>query len=399
MVLTAKDHHAVFHYTRGRNNLPEPLRVTLKKKMEGKHEHGSSKYVTDETATHNNIANRAEGTISFVESEKRLKRQLLKLLELQKEERLKYHGRHKSEDTILGVKISNRYLGEDLLPYPQNKKDENEWEKKMNKRKEELQNSDAREWGMMMDKYQEIMEDIVHNNHVDAGAPNVEEATNKAEHLKNKEDYPRTLKSWPSPIEKAGPDSTILLKPAFGIHRSSSNAIFVFAEGYDLSIYLAFIESLSNSGYTGDVVISISQEDKLKPGVKEYLTSKKGLNIVGYEVEWDCFKSSGESVEGSREGRSHCSMHHVFGDADKNYVDDPREARPVATARYELYWMWSVNYDANSWIMLIDARDAWFQLDPFAELKGVAGVGGGELHLYGVSIISFSLRLEKSLID
>ena len=392
MVMTAKDHHAVFHYTRGRNNnLPEPLRVTLKKKIEGKHEHESSKLVTDENLTHNNIIAKQEGgTISFVESEKRLKRQLLKLLELQKEERLKHHGRHKSEDSVLGVKISNRYLGEDLLPYPQNKKDESEWEIKMNERKEELRKIDEREWRKMMDRYQDMMEDIVHNNHVDAEAQNVKEATNKAEDQKNQKDYSQTLTSWPSPIERAGPNSTILLKPAFGMHRSTSNAIFVFAEGYDLSIYLAFIESLSNSGYTGDVVISISQEDKLKPGVKEYLTSKRGLNIVGYEVEWNCFKSSGESVEGSREGRSHCSMHHVFGDADKNYVDDLRETRPVATARYELYWMWSVNYNANSWIMLIDARDTWFQLDPFAELNGIAGVNGGELHLYGVRIISFS---------
>jgi hypothetical protein len=47
--------------------------------------------------------------------------------------------------------------------------------------------------------------------------------------------------------------------------------------------------------------------------------------------------------------------------------------------------MWSLMYESDSWIMLIDARDAWFQLDPFDSLGGEVGVDGGELHLFGVS--------------
>ena len=55
-------------------------------------------------------------------------------------------------------------------------------------------------------------------------------------------------------------------------------------------------------------------------------------------------------------------------DAKPRPADDPREARPVATARYELYWAWSLAYHANSWLMLIDSRDAVFQTDPFKGL-------------------------------
>jgi len=200
---------------------------------------------------------------------------------------------------------------------------------------------------------------------------------------------PKGTGRWPSPSHKAGADTAILLKPAFGSHRPSTNAIFVFAEGYDLSIYLAFVESLANTGYDGDVVLSISNEEKLKPGVEEYLQSKNAetgglMNIVAYQVNWSCFKRSGEAVSGPGEEIHHCKMDNAFGDASGNPISDPREPRPVATARYELYWMWSLQYNRESWLMLVDARDAWFQLDPFRELT-TRGKISGELHLFGVS--------------
>lgn len=361
--------------------------MTLKRKIDG----GSSRHESS-AGIHHRMAPETsrDGTISFVESEKRLKKQLLQLLALQKEERLQHNGKRNPNDkqSILGVKIANRYLGEDLLPFPKSKGDEMEWEKKMESRKDELRKNDEKNWKEMMEKYDELMEDVVHHAAFsETDHPNTEKEAPAAndEHMNQS-----NLKSWPSPADKAGPDTTILLEPAFGSHRPNANAVFVFAEGYDLSIYLAFIESLSNSGYTGDVVISISTENKLKPGVKDYLTSKNTgdvLNIVGYEVEWSCYKQSGEVATGSNEGINHCQMNHVFGDANRNYVKDPRETRPVATARYELYWMWSLKYDAKSWIMLIDARDAWFQLDPFLGLEGRVGEDGGELHLFGVSLI------------
>ena len=107
---------------------------------------------------------------------------------------------------------------------------------------------------------------------------------------------------------------------------------------------------------------------------------------MAYEVNWTCFKQSGEPADGSGEGMNHCKMIDAFGDADGNPISDPREPRPVATARYELYWMWSLQYNKESWLMLIDARDVWFQLNPFEELSSREKVYG-ELHLFGVRMI------------
>ena len=173
--------------------------------------------------------------------------------------------------------------------------------------------------------------------------------------------------------------------PALLLSRPSC---FATMPGYDLSIYLAFVESLVNTGYDGDVVFSISEEKKLKPGVKEYLQSHNagagdgGVNIVTYEVNWSCFKQSGEATSGANAGISHCKMNHAFGDAAGRPIADPRDPRPVATARYEIYWMWSLRYERESWLMLIDARDVWFQRPPFGELKD-RGKVSGELHLFG----------------
>ena len=375
-VLTAKDHHAAFHYgMRGRHNLPEPLRVTLTKRIDSN--------IHEQIIDAHNVDTSNKAAISFVEAEQRLKKQLLTLMQLQKEEKTKYNGKRipNENESVLGVQIANRYLGEDMLPYPMNKGDEKEWMKRMERRKNDLRESDAKEWNHLMQLYEEDMGHNIHNDDIPTKAG-------------------RNNNHWPLPTEKLGSNSKILLQPAFGSHRSSSNAIFVFAEGYDLSIYLAFFESLLVSGFKGDVVISISTQDKLKPGVKEYLTSSKGpLNIVGYEVEWTCYNQSGRLATGANEGVNHCQMNNVFGDVNFNYVTDPRDPRPVATARYELYWIWSLRYEVSSWIMLIDARDSWFQLDPFRGLEDRdIGSDGGELHLFGVSVDCFFINDLKAAI-
>ena len=245
----------------------------------------------------------------------------------------------------------------------------------------------------------------------------------------------------------APPDTKIILRPSFGAHRRNEDAILVFAEGYDLSVYMSFIESLSLTGYDGDLVLSIARGSKLKPHVKEYLQSINtnnnntsdgsddgksgnyanggGVNIIAYEVDWSCYKSdtSGISVNDANGGQSHCRMDNVFGTTstsgttansssttvvESSISEDPRTPRPVATARYELYWIWCLQYTSSSWIMLIDARDTWFQLHPFSGLGGSGnddsssssssssssnkeddkerkggGGGGGELHLFG----------------
>ncbi|EJK69496.1 hypothetical protein THAOC_09236, partial [Thalassiosira oceanica] len=173
---------------------------------------------------------------------------------------------------------------------------------------------------------------------------------------------------WPSPSRKAGDGTTILLEPAFGSHRPGSNAVLAFAEGYDLSIYLAFVESLRATDYDGDVVFSISVESRLKPGVRDYLRSVRpgpdgrGINVVAYEVEWTCFTQKGEPADGSREGMHPCRMDGAFGGGrgGAEAVDDPREPRPVPEDE------------------LADAHRRQGRLVPARPVRGAHGEGGRE---------------------
>lgn len=400
VVLTAKGRHAHWRFRHVRGPLmPEPS-------LHGKIARDMARSAAErrdggEDAPGPHASSRMRDTPSrFVDSEKALKRQLQRLLDLQNQEK---RGKRKAGDgTVLGVKIANRYLGEDMLPYPLSKGDEKEWEMKMERRKADLKRQDAQEWDAMMREYDEVMADHVEMNErvdhelgADEGGPRHASPPGGGGGGDAGGDGgpilpPPGSARWPSPSRKAGDGTTILLEPAFGSHRPGSNAVLAFAEGYDLSIYLAFVESLRATDYDGDVVFSISVESRLRPGVRDYLRSVRpgpdgrGINVVAYEVEWTCFTQKGEPADGSREGMHPCRMDGAFGGGrgGAEAVDDPREPRPVATARYELYWIWSLRYRRTSWLMLIDARDVWFQLDPFAELMERGDVNG-ELHLFG----------------
>lgn len=183
-----------------------------------------------------------------------------------------------------------------------------------------------------------------------------------------------SVKSYASP---APPGTHPIILPTFGAHRSDVDAIFALAEGYDLKIYILFIESLRKTGFTGDLVLSVSALDKLKPGVEDYLKNYQaqdgevGLNVVAYTVSWTCYEGDGVTVAtGAKEGIRKCELVHMYGNEDDALpVKDPREPRPVATARFELYWAWSLHYAKHSWIMLIDSRDTYFQLNPFDTLE------------------------------
>ena len=160
-------------------------------------------------------------------------------------------------------------------------------------------------------------------------------------------------------------DSPISLKPTFGKHRPNKNAVFAFAEGYEIGVYVTFIESLKQTNFTGDVALAVSYVQGMKPGVAEYLKSYSeqgdGLRVISYALEWECYKKSGVRIATTNNGFSDCKI--VGG----LYSDgkDTREARPVATARYELYYIFSKQYHETSSILIIDARDAYFQSNPF----------------------------------
>lgn len=81
---------------------------------------------------------------------------------------------------------------------------------------------------------------------------------------------------------------------------------------------------------------------------------------------------------------SDCTMHGMFANSEGTEIGDPREPRPVATARYELYWAWSLHYDPHAQILLIDSRDTIFQRNPFDGITS-SDFDAGILRLYGVS--------------
>mmetsp|Transcript_22586 Transcript_22586/g.54569 ORF Transcript_22586/g.54569 Transcript_22586/m.54569 type:complete len:511 (+) Transcript_22586:221-1753(+) len=191
--------------------------------------------------------------------------------------------------------------------------------------------------------------------------------------------------SFPLPYDAVPVESVpseIILQPTFGSHRRQKNAVFAFAEGYELNVYVTFIESLKNTGFRGDVILSVSHVDVMKSGVEEYLKwyslqSDDSLRVISYGLSWECYKKSGARIlPTNKEGRgsttnhgfSDCKIHGLYSDGKDNYLApaaDPREARPVATARYELYWIWSRQYDESSSILIIDVRDSYFQSNPF----------------------------------
>ena len=297
---------------------------------------------------------------TFVDGEKKLKTELRKLKERQ------------AKGMDRGVKTLTQWLGDDI-PVWTSKENEDEWTRKVERRKAELKEEDDKFWAKVKD-------------HVEGEKERVQEAMNKMVAMKtvvvqdNAEAATRTAKDgaepskeYPSPAAMVGGDAVVMLEPTFGKHRPDEDAVFAFAEGYDIKIYLAFMESLKATGFSGDVVLSVSSLDKLKPGVEKYLRAQP--NLVVYTVDWKCYTGSGKLASGPKEGMRMCQFSGMYGTSDADSPDakprpaeDPREARPVATARYELYWAWSLAYNANSWLMLIDSRDAVFQTDPFKDL-------------------------------
>ena len=196
-------------------------------------------------------------------------------------------------------------------------------------------------------------------------------------------------KSFPKPSSLANPNAQVILQPTHGTHNPKSDAVFAFAEGYQLHTYVGFVESLKATHYQGDVVLSVSHRTKLSTGVQDYLNADHGdINLVYYAVDWTCWKKNGDRISNTNGGMSDCQVNGLYGDEDGRPLDDPREARPVATARYELYWIWSLHYEPFRRILLIDVRDTYFQRSPFDDLpmpkagNYANGSGGGVLRLY-----------------
>lgn len=154
--------------------------------------------------------------------------------------------------------------------------------------------------------------------------------------------------SFPKPTDLLEPEGAVpIVKPTHGEHRKNVDAVFAYAEGYDLQYYLHFVETLFATGFTGDLVVAIAEKRLLQPNVLEYLTSVP--NVVVYHSDMDCYAPDHVTPEPRRTTNQGmmdifqmCHIHDVYGWVDPNTgevlrkAEDPKEARVVATLRYDV---------------------------------------------------------------
>lgn len=220
------------------------------------------------------------------------------------------------------------------------------------------------------------------------------------------ESYVLGPSSFPKPTDKLEEHGAVpIVQPFYGHHRPEADAIFAYAEGYSVPYYLHFIETLRATGYDGDLVLAIAEERLLHPDVMVYLKTQE--NLVVYHSDMDCLSEDQKTWSGRRVMKTGgmdifqmCVLHQVYGWVEEGKVvkkaQDPREGRVVATLRYEWYWIWLQHYNKNSWIMVLDARDSFFQLNPFVNLprRTDPNVSSGRLWFFGEN--ANATRLGKS---
>jgi hypothetical protein len=186
----------------------------------------------------------------------------------------------------------------------------------------------------------------------------------------------------PTAIIDNGHGGQVLMKPTFGRHRPNVDAVFAFAHGYSLQNFIGFVETLDKTGFDGDIVLSISTLATLPVGLETYLRSKS--NVVAYSVDWVCYKKSGVPTPVPT-AESDCTIVGLYGTMDgQQPVDDPRIPRPLATIRFELYWLWALQYHPKSLLLLIDFRDTFFQRHPFTGVNRSTSPNDGLLYVFEV---------------
>jgi hypothetical protein len=113
-------------------------------------------------------------------------------------------------------------------------------------------------------------------------------------------------------------DLVPVIQPILGKHTSSNDALFAYAEGYTVGYYLLFLETLSQTGYTGDVVLAIAEERIVDQEAFEYLRDyaarPTGPRLIVYQTDLTC------ADKGSGPGKRHLLSR--SGDTDGEYITD-----------------------------------------------------------------------------
>jgi hypothetical protein len=188
----------------------------------------------------------------------------------------------------------------------------------------------------------------------------------------NNDNYENNRIRFPPPnelVEKALslPQGSVsaILSPVMGAHRPRSDAVFAVAYGamYGQTILQAFIGSLNVTGFEGDVVLllkaSVLQDKALTSFLSTYMNKEHGVNLVIYAPEWLIIQNAQKLQADELWSYKNSSGHVTF-------AKDPRRMRPIATLRFELYWLWLQRYEKGTRFLLTDFKDVVFQRNPFA---------------------------------
>jgi hypothetical protein len=132
--------------------------------------------------------------------------------------------------------------------------------------------------------------------------------------------------TFPKPTRMIDDTAVPIVEPTFGKHRAQVDAVLAYAEGYALPYYRMFLETLHDTGFTGDVVLAIAEPALVKPEVEDYLRTYTlagdddgQLHVVVYQTALVC-----EARDGTLMGRrtlergeldvfQMCRLHHVYG--------------------------------------------------------------------------------------
>lgn len=112
---------------------------------------------------------------------------------------------------------------------------------------------------------------------------------------------------FPKPTRKFKKDADtvqVIAQPTFGRHRANVDAVFAYAEGYQLPYYMMFMETLAATGFTGDVVLAIAEERIIKDHIVDYLktfvvaqegddTTSSKPSVVVYQYPLECEADDG----------------------------------------------------------------------------------------------------------
>ena len=81
-----------------------------------------------------------------------------------------------------------------------------------------------------------------------------------------------------------GPPVTNGSKPLWGFQHKGTDAIFALACKYPVQFYRRFVGTLRKFGFDEDIVLAVSPVESMKPGVENYLKSKRVLSY-GFDVQ------------------------------------------------------------------------------------------------------------------